>query len=219
MAARRTVARVTFSWTTSDVALYHLAVGAAADPMDAAGLASSTTPRPRCCRRSPRSPPTSTPKVSFPGVDIDLARSCTATAGHRTDPCPRRVRRPRTTIARLRNKGSAAVIDAGGGDRRRERRDPVTTRSSIFAKGEGGSAVSAGASAKVELPDRTPTTRSCAHQTPTTGTALPPARRPRNPRTRIRDSPRRRFRPPDPAACVPTAASPAPSSTTCSTVM
>ena len=30
---------VSFSWTPSDVALYHLAVGAAADPLDTTGLA------------------------------------------------------------------------------------------------------------------------------------------------------------------------------------
>ena len=122
----------------------------------------STTPRPRCCRRSPRSPPTSTPP------------------SRRRSPLPRRRHRPgqgrarqpaghRTPTLPASGNGDHAHHDrrvagqrvrgrhrAGGGDRRRERRDLWTTRSSIFAKGEGGFGGERGASAKVELPDRAP---------------------------------------------------------------
>ena len=134
----------TFSWTASDVALYHLAVGAAADPMDPAGLAyvDDLAPKvlPTFATVAAGFHATEAPKVSFPGIDIDLAKvvhGSQQVTAHRPIPAAGTAT-TRTTIAELQDKGSAAVIvqesvtvDESG--------DPLwTARSAIFAKGEGG---------------------------------------------------------------------------------
>ena len=152
----------TFSWTASDVALYHLAVGAAADPMDPAGLAyvDDLAPKvlPTFATVAAGFHATEAPKVSFPGIDIDLAKvvhGSQQVTAHRPIPAAGTAT-TRTTIAELQDKGSAAVIvqesvtvDESG--------DPLwTARSAIFAKGEGGFGGERGASSKVELPDRAP---------------------------------------------------------------
>ncbi|GAB09485.1 putative enoyl-CoA hydratase [Gordonia araii NBRC 100433] len=152
----------TFSWTASDVALYHLAVGAAADPMDTAGLAyvDDVAPKvlPTFATVAASFHATEPPKVVFPGIDIDLAKvvhGSQQVTAHRPLP-PSGTATTRTRIAELQDKGSAAVIvqesvtvDEGG-------ETLWTSRSSIFAKGEGGFGGERGASAKVELPDRAP---------------------------------------------------------------
>ena len=69
---------VTFSWTASDVALYHLAVGAARDPLDADGLryVDDAAPKvlPTFATVAATFHATQAPTVSFPGIDIDLAK-------------------------------------------------------------------------------------------------------------------------------------------------
>lgn len=153
---------VSFEWSASDVALYHLAVGAAADPMDAAGLAYVDD-------RSPKVLPsfatvaasfhaTEAPTVSFPGIDIDLAKVVHGSqqiTAHRPLPAAGKAT-TRTRIVEVQDKGSAAVViqesvttdDSGA---------PLwTARSSIFAKGEGGFGGDRGSSAKVTYPDRAP---------------------------------------------------------------
>ena len=66
-----------YSWSASDVALYNLAVGAAADPMDEAGLGyihdSEPKVLPSFATVAPTFHVTEAPKVVFPGIDIDLA--------------------------------------------------------------------------------------------------------------------------------------------------
>jgi acyl dehydratase len=153
---------VTFSWTASDVALYHLAVGAAADPMDAAGLAyvDDTAPKvlPTFATVATNFHATEPPKVSFPGVDIDLAKvvhGSQQVTAHRPLPASGTAT-TRTTIAELQDKGSAAVIVQEAVTVDESGETLWTTRSSIFAKGEGGFGGERGASAKVELPDRAP---------------------------------------------------------------
>lgn len=156
---------VGFEWSASDVALYHLAVGAAADPMDRAGLSyvDDVAPKvlPSFATVAASFHATEAPKVSFPGVDIDLAKvvhGSQQVTAHRPIPASGKAT-TRTTIAEIQDKGSAAVIiqesvtvdDAG---------TPLwTARSSIFAKGEGGFGGDRGNSAKLDYPDRAPDQR------------------------------------------------------------
>ena len=156
---------VEFSWTPSDIALYHLAVGAAADPTDRAGLGyvDDTSPKvlPTFATVAATLHATEPPRVSFPGIDIDLAKVVHGNQqvrAHRPLP-PAGSAVTRTRIAEIQDKGSAAVIiqesetvDADG--------TPLwTARSSIFAKGEGGFGGERGSSAKVGYPDRAPDRR------------------------------------------------------------
>lgn len=156
---------VGFEWSASDVALYHLAVGAAADPVDRAGLTyvDDLAPKvlPSFATVAASFHATEAPKVSFPGVDIDLAKvvhGSQQVTAHRPIPASGKAT-TRTTIAEIQDKGSAAVIiqesvtvdDAG---------TPLwTARSSIFAKGEGGFGGDRGNSAKLDYPDRAPDQR------------------------------------------------------------
>ncbi|GAA2055178.1 MaoC/PaaZ C-terminal domain-containing protein [Williamsia deligens] len=149
----------TFSWSASDVALYNLAVGAAADPLDTEGLRYVDD-------RDPKVLPTfatvaagfhddTPPTVSFPGVEIDLAKvvhGSQQVTAHRPIPAAGTAT-TRTRIAEIQDKGSAAVIiqesettgDSG---------DLLwTSRSAIFAKGEGGFGGERGRSTRVDVPD------------------------------------------------------------------
>ncbi len=153
---------VSFEWSASDVALYHLAVGAAADPMDLAGLAyvDDVSPKvlPTFATVAASFHATEAPKVSFPGIDIDLAKVVHGSqqiTAHRPLPASGKAT-TRTRIVEVQDKGSAAVViqesvtrdDAG---------EPLwTARSSIFAKSEGGFGGERGSSSKVSYPDRAP---------------------------------------------------------------
>lgn len=156
------VAKETFSWNASDVALYNLAVGAGSDPLDSAGLdyVDDKTPKvlPTFATVAAHFHETDPPKVSKPGIEIDLGSVVHGSQEVRVHkPIPATGTATSTTkIAELQDKGSAAVIieesstvdDAG---------EPLwTTRSAIFAKGEGGFGGERGTSDKVEYPDREP---------------------------------------------------------------
>ncbi|WP_026919693.1 MaoC/PaaZ C-terminal domain-containing protein [Gordonia shandongensis] len=152
----------TFSWTPREVALYNLAVGGAADPMNTVGLeyVDDVAPKvlPSFATVAATFHAAEPPKVEFPGVDIDLAKvvhGAQQVRVHRPLPAAGTAT-TRTRIAEVQDKGSAAVViqesvtvdDAG---------DPLwTARSSIFAKGEGGFGGERGASTRVEIPDRAP---------------------------------------------------------------
>jgi acyl dehydratase len=152
----------TFSWNASDIALYHLGVGAGADPLDAQGLRYLHDAEPKVLPTfatvAASFHETEPPKVSMPGIEIDLAavvHGSQEVTVHRPIP-PAGTATTRTTIAELQDKGSAAVIiqesttvdDAG---------DPLwTARSAIFAKGEGGFGGDRGHSEKIAYPDRAP---------------------------------------------------------------
>ncbi|MFC9982892.1 MaoC/PaaZ C-terminal domain-containing protein [Gordonia sp. NPDC127522] len=153
---------VSFSWTPSDVARYHLAVGAATDPTDRAGLAyvDDVAPKvlPSFATVAASLHTTEPPQVSFPGVNIDLAKvvhGSQQVVAHR--PLPARGKAmTRTRIAAIQDKGSAAVIILEGVTRDESGELLWTTRSSIFAKGEGGFGGERGTSRKVQYPDREP---------------------------------------------------------------
>nr|WP_042186083.1 MaoC/PaaZ C-terminal domain-containing protein [Kibdelosporangium sp. MJ126-NF4]CEL17075.1 Enoyl-CoA hydratase [Kibdelosporangium sp. MJ126-NF4]CTQ91695.1 Enoyl-CoA hydratase [Kibdelosporangium sp. MJ126-NF4] len=156
------VGETTFSWTQSDVMLYHLALGAGADPMSDVELRYTTEQDlhvlPTFGVIAPNLRQTEPPTVSFPGVEIDLAKVLHGQQEitvHRPLPTAATAG-VRTRITDVFDKGKAAVIvqesvavDSTG--------DPLyTSRSSIFARGEGGFGGDRGPSASVGMPDRAP---------------------------------------------------------------
>ena len=107
---------VTFSWTASDVALYHLAVGAARDPLDADGLryVDDAAPKvlPTFATVAATFHATQAPTVSFPGIDIDLAKVVHGSqqiTAHRPLP-PEGKATTHKRIVEVQDKGSAAVV-------------------------------------------------------------------------------------------------------------
>ncbi|MFE3177549.1 MaoC/PaaZ C-terminal domain-containing protein [Amycolatopsis sp. NPDC059090] len=153
---------VSFAWTPSDVLLYHLAVGAGADPVAERELRYTY-------ERDLRVLPTfatvaanlrtfEPPALKFPGVDVDLAKVLHGKQEielHRPIPVEGKAV-ARTRIADVFDKGKAAVLvqetevaDESGA--------PLwTARSSIFARGEGGFGGERGPSDKIEWPEREP---------------------------------------------------------------
>lgn len=153
---------VEFSWTSSDVQLYHLALGAGSDPMDTRELgylADGTPPvLPTFSSVAASFHMTEPPAVSFPGVEIELARVLHASeAVDVPAPLPPSGSgRAVTRITDIWDKGKAAVIvnettvtDPGG-------KLLWSTRRSIFARGEGGFGGERGPSTSTESPRRAP---------------------------------------------------------------
>ncbi|GAA4681045.1 MaoC/PaaZ C-terminal domain-containing protein [Gordonia humi] len=152
----------TFSWTPREIALYNLAVGGAADPMDAVGLqyVDDVAPKtlPSFATVAANFMATQAPKVEFPGVDIDLAKVVHGSQQVRVHrPLPATgTATTRTRIAEVQDKGSAAVI-VQESETVDEQGAPLwTARSSIFAKGEGGFGGERGTSTRIVIPDREP---------------------------------------------------------------
>lgn len=148
---------IEFSWTSTDVLLYHLAVGASSDDLRYV-LEDRLHVLPTFGVVAPNFRTFEPPAVRFPGIDVDLARvlhgSQSITMHRPIPPAGKAIARPR--IADVWDKEKAAVIvqeatvtDTSG--------SPLwTTRSSIFARGEGGFGGERGPSDKVALPDREP---------------------------------------------------------------
>lgn len=156
------VAEETFSWNASDVALYNLAVGAGSDPLDTAGLGYVDDKQPKVLPTfatvAAHFHETDPPKVSKPGIEIDLGSVVHGSQEVRVHkPIPATGTATTTTkIVELQDKGSAAVIieESSTVD---EAGDPLwTARSAIFAKGEGGFGGDRGTSDKVAFPERDP---------------------------------------------------------------
>jgi acyl dehydratase len=107
---------VEFSWSSSDVQLYHLAVGAGSDPMDPRELRYliDGTPQvlPTFSSVAASFHMTEPPKVSFPGIDIELSRVLHASeAVNVPKPLPPSGSgRATTRITDIWDKGKAAVI-------------------------------------------------------------------------------------------------------------
>ncbi|MFD6453934.1 MaoC/PaaZ C-terminal domain-containing protein [Nocardia sp. NPDC060220] len=151
-----------FSWTPTDVQLYHLGLGAGARPTDPAELAylDDRAPQvlPTFATVAPTLGETEPPRVSFPGIEIDLAK---VVHGHQEvvahKPIPAAGKALWAgRIVEIWDKGANAVIvqehTITGSDG-----EPLwTARSSIFARGEGGFGGERGPSARVELPERAP---------------------------------------------------------------
>jgi acyl dehydratase len=142
------------------VLLYHLGIGAGADPVDSRELRYAYEDDLRVLPTfgvvAPTLRDTEPPKVELPGIDIDLA-SVLHGSQEITVPGPLPVAGigvARGRIADLQDKGSAAVIvqETEVSD---EHGTPLwTARSSIFARGEGGFGGPRGSASRIALPSR-----------------------------------------------------------------
>ena len=152
------LAPVDFAWSSSDVQLYHLALGAGADPMDIRELCyladGSPQVLPTFSSVAASFHMTEPPTVSFPGIDIELSRVLHASEAVTVPAAlpPSGAGRAVTRITDIWDKGKAAVIvnettvtDPGG-------KLLWSTRRSIFARGEGGFGGERGPSASTESP-------------------------------------------------------------------
>ncbi|MEE2032612.1 MaoC/PaaZ C-terminal domain-containing protein [Rhodococcus chondri] len=151
-----------FSWTSSDVQLYNLGLGAGSRPTDAGELRYVRDGEPQVLPTfgavAPTFHQTEPPKVSFPGVEIDLAKvvhGSQEVVVHAPIP-PSGKGRSVTRIVEAWDKGKAAVIVQESTAEDLDGNLLWTARSSIFARGEGGFGGERGPSESVELPDRTP---------------------------------------------------------------
>jgi acyl dehydratase len=166
----------TFSWTSSDVLLYHLGIGAGSRPGD------NLDPRalrytlesddlqvlPSFGIVAPTFHETDPPPLDLPGCDINLSQvvhgsqSITVAA-----PLPTSGSAVLSTrISDVWDKGKAAVIWQEGVARSPEGDELWTVRSSIFVRGEGGWGGDRGASTTVDVPDRKPDTDTTYDVTP-----------------------------------------------------
>ncbi len=155
-----------FAWTSSDVLLYHLGIGFGSrrgDNLDARTLTytldgDDLQVLPSFGVVLPTFHDTEPPRVSFPGIEIDLAKVVHGSQSievHR--PIPRSGSGTvRTTIAEVWDKGSAAVVVQEGVAVDESGAPLFTTRSSIFARGEGGFGGERGPSTRFDPPDRAP---------------------------------------------------------------
>jgi acyl dehydratase len=155
-----------FSWTASDVLLYHLGIGFGSrrgDNLDARTLTytldgDDLQVLPSFGVVLPTFHDTEPPRVSFPGIEIDLAKVVHGSQSievHR--PIPRSGSGTvRTTIVEVWDKGSAAVVVQEGVAVDDSGEPLFTTRSSIFARGEGGFGGERGPSTRLDPPDRAP---------------------------------------------------------------
>jgi acyl dehydratase len=151
-----------FSWTASDVLLYHLGLGAGAAPTDPGELRYVLEDRLRVLPTfgvvAPNFRTFEPPAVRFPGIDIDLAKVLHGKQSitvHRPIPVSGKAR-ARSRIAEVWDKGKAAVIVQESSVADTDGLPLWTTRSSIFARDEGGFSGSRGPSEGVEVPDRAP---------------------------------------------------------------
>ena len=153
---------VEFSWTSSDVQLYHLALGAGSDPMDARELRYLTDGGPQVLPTFSSVAAsfhlTEPPQVSFPGVDIELSRvlhgsEAVTVAGPLP---PSGTGRAVTRFTDIWDKGTAAVLVSETRVTDPDGNPLWSTRRSIFARGEGGFGGDRGPSSSATLPDRAP---------------------------------------------------------------
>ena len=165
-----------FSWTESDVLLYHLAIGAGGRPGDHVSpqalrytldWAAEGTPSPLQVLPSfgivaPTFHETRPPGLDIPGVEVSLATLLHGSQSIRAHgPIPTSGRATlRSRVADIWDKGTAAVIVSEGTAVDDEGRDLWTVRSSVFARGEGGFGGERGPSATIALPDRQADTES-----------------------------------------------------------
>lgn len=156
----------TFSWTESDVLLYHLAVGAGSregDNLSPDALrwtldGPSLQVLPSFGVVVPTFHETDPPPLDLPGCDINLAQ---VVHGSQTidvaGPLPTAgTATVTTTLTDVWDKGKAAVIWQEGVARADDGQELWRVRSSIFVRGEGGWGGDRGSSEPVVVPDREP---------------------------------------------------------------
>jgi hypothetical protein len=151
-----------FSWTSSDIQLYHLGLGAVQDPMDKRELRYlvDNTPRvlPTFGNVAHSFHMTEPPSVKFPGIDIALSRVLHASeAVSAPTPIPSSGTGAAVTkFTDIWDKGKAAVIWSTTTVSTPEGKPLWTQKRSIFARGEGGFGGERGPSTSSEPPARAP---------------------------------------------------------------
>lgn len=153
---------IEFSWNSSDIQLYHLALGAGADPMDPRELRYLTDNIPQVLPTfgnvAATFHATKPPTVQFPGIDIELSKVLHASE-QVTAPAPLPPTGSAKAVTRFTDiwdKGKAAVIWS---ETRVTTPDGAllwTQKRSIFARGEGGFGGERGPSMSAGAPDRLP---------------------------------------------------------------
>ena len=153
---------IDFEWSETDVLLYHLALGAGADPLDPRELRYATEDDlhvlPTFAVVAPSVHATEEPRVEHPGISIDLTKVLHGSQRvevHRPLP-PSGKARAAARVVDIWDKGSAAVVvtetqlnDLHGAPLR-------TNTSSHFARGEGGFGGERGPSVSNAPPYRDP---------------------------------------------------------------
>ncbi len=166
----------TFSWSASDVLLYHLAVGAGSRPgdnLDPAALRwtlddDALQVLPSFAVVAPSFHETDPPPLDLPGCKINLAQVVHGTQEIAlSGPLPTSGSATlRTRITDVWDKGKAAVIWQEGVATSDAGEELWRVRSSIFVKGEGGWGGDRGASTSVPLPERAPDAETAYAVTP-----------------------------------------------------
>ena len=135
---------IEFAWSSSDVQLYHLGLGAGADPMDAHELRYlvDDTPQvlPTFGNVAATFHVTKPPTVQFPGIDIELSKVLHASE-QVSAPAPLPPSGSAKAVTRFTDiwdKGKAAVIWSETQVTAPDGTLLWTQRRSIFARGEGG---------------------------------------------------------------------------------
>jgi acyl dehydratase len=153
---------VTFSWTASDVLLYHLALGAGVEPTNTRELRyayeQDLQVLPTFATVAVNLRLFEPPAVSFPGVEIDLAKVLHGkqeVVAHRPIPVNGKAV-ARSRIVDVFDKGKAAVVVQETAVTGSDGSPLWTSWSSLFARGEGGFGGERGPSDKVEAPSRQP---------------------------------------------------------------
>ncbi|MGF2943738.1 MaoC/PaaZ C-terminal domain-containing protein [Mycobacterium sp. Lab-001] len=153
---------VEFSWTSSDVQLYHLALGAGTDPVDPRELRYlvDDTPQvlPTFGNVAATFHMTTPPSVRFPGIDIELSRVLHASERVQVPAplAPSGSARAVTRLTDIWDKGKAAVIWSETKVSSPDGTLLWTQKRSIFARGEGGFGGSRGPSGAAGTTDRAP---------------------------------------------------------------
>lgn len=167
---------VSFAWTSSDVLLYHLAIGAGSAPgsqTDSSALRytldnDALQVLPSFGVVAPTFHETDPPGLDLPGCDINLAQVLHGSQGitmHRSIPTSGEATL-RTRITDVWDKGKAAVIVQQGDAIDASGESIWTVTSTIFVRGEGGWGGDRGPSTAIDIPDRAPTTTTSYHVTP-----------------------------------------------------
>lgn len=150
-----------FSWTSSDIQLYHLGLGAGADPMDKRELRYLTDETPQVLPTfgnvAQSFHMTEAPTVKFPGIDIELSKVLHASEAVSV---PGPIPPAGTGIAVTRftdiwDKGKAAVIWSETTVTAPDGTPLWTQKRSIFARGEGGFGGERGPSGSSSASDHT----------------------------------------------------------------
>lgn len=151
-----------FSWNSNDIQLYHLGLGAGADPLDPRELAYllDNTPQvlPTFGNVAQSFHMTTAPTVNFPGIDIELSRVLHASEAISV-PAPIPPSGTGVAITRFTeiwDKGKAAVIWSETEVTTPDGAPLWTQKRSIFARGEGGFGGDRGPSGTQVTPDRDP---------------------------------------------------------------